>query len=178
MSSIMAPNVPGVSTPGRRTVYSMCGMCAVRCPMEVTVEDGRVVWLQGNAHDKAIGASLCAKGAAGLALEYDDERPQTPLIRMGPRGGGQCATISGPHHAIMRVGLFSFPVRFSSLPPIDLASLSAYLKGRGHEVYARDFNAELPCANDCDGAVWASMESQQDLLSRHAVSTSSGLRRL
>jgi thiosulfate reductase/polysulfide reductase chain A len=68
----------------------MCGMCAVRCPMEVTVEDGRAVWLQGNTNDKAIGASLCAKGSAGLALEYgDDQRPQTPLIRMGPRGGGQ-----------------------------------------------------------------------------------------
>jgi len=89
MSSTMAPNVRGVGTPGKRTVYSMCGMCAVRCPIEVTVEDGKVAWLQGNPHDKAIGASLCAKGSAGLALEYDDERPQTPLIRMGPRGGGQ-----------------------------------------------------------------------------------------
>ncbi len=89
MSSI-APNVSGVGAPGRHTVYSMCGMCAVRCPMEVTVEDGRAVWVQGNTHDAAIGASLCAKGAAGLAFEYaDDQRPQTPLIRMGPRGGGR-----------------------------------------------------------------------------------------
>jgi thiosulfate reductase/polysulfide reductase chain A len=90
MSSTMAPNVQGVGAPGRRTVYSMCSMCSVRCPIEVTVKDGRVVWLQGNLHDKAIGASLCAKGSAGLALEYDDDqRPQTPLIRKGPRGGGQ-----------------------------------------------------------------------------------------
>ena len=90
MSSTMAPNVSGVGAPGRRTVYSMCSMCSVRCPIEVTVEDGRAVWLQGNPHDKAIGASLCAKGSAGLAFEYDDDqRPQTPLIRMGPRGGGQ-----------------------------------------------------------------------------------------
>jgi hypothetical protein len=90
MSSTMAPDVRDVDAPGRRTVYSMCSMCSVRCPIEVTVEDGRVVWLQGNPHDKAIGASLCAKGSAGLALEYDDDqRPQTPLIRMGPRGGGQ-----------------------------------------------------------------------------------------
>jgi thiosulfate reductase / polysulfide reductase chain A len=89
MSSTMAPNVGSVSAPGR-TVYSMCGMCAVRCPIEVTVEDGRAVWLQGNPHDKAIGASLCAKGSAGLSFEYgDDQRPQTPLIRMGPRGGGR-----------------------------------------------------------------------------------------
>ena len=90
MSSTMAPNVQAVGAPGRRTVYSMCSMCSVRCPIEVTVEDGRAVWLQGNPHDKAIGASLCAKGSAGLALEYgDDQRPQTPLIRMGPRGGGR-----------------------------------------------------------------------------------------
>ena len=89
MSSSMAPNVGGVGAPGRRTVYSLCGMCAVRCPIEVTVEDGRVVWLQGNPHDEAIGTSLCAKGSAGLAFEHDDQRPQTPLIRMGPRGAGQ-----------------------------------------------------------------------------------------
>ena len=89
MSTTMAPNVKAVSAPGKRTVYSMCGMCSVRCPMEVTVEDGRATWLQGNTHDQAIGASLCAKGAAGLALEADDQRPQTPLIRNGPRGSGQ-----------------------------------------------------------------------------------------
>jgi thiosulfate reductase / polysulfide reductase chain A len=83
MSSSMAPNVKGVDSPGRRTVYSLCGMCAVRCPIEVTVEDGRVVWVQGNPHDQAIGASLCAKGSAGIPFEYDDERPQTPLIRKG-----------------------------------------------------------------------------------------------
>ena len=89
MNTTMAPNVKAVSAPGKRTVYSICGMCSVRCPMEVTVEDGRATWLQGNTHDQAQGASLCAKGAAGLALEADDQRPQTPLIRSGPRGSGQ-----------------------------------------------------------------------------------------
>lgn len=89
MSGVMAPNVRGVNAPGRRTVFSICGMCAVRCPIEVTVVDGRVVWIQGNTHDKGMGASLCAKGASAIPFEYDDERPQTPLIRFGPRGGGQ-----------------------------------------------------------------------------------------
>ena len=84
-----APNVTGVDSPGRRTVYSMCGMCAVRCPIQVEVEDGRVVWIQGNPNDKAMGTSLCAKGAAAVSFEYDDERPQYPLIRTGERGGGQ-----------------------------------------------------------------------------------------
>ena len=94
MSSAAAPNVSGVGAPGRRTVYGMCGMCAVRCPIEVTVEDGRVTWLQGNPNDRALGASLCAKGSAGLALEFDDERPQSPLIRSGPRGSGQWRRVS------------------------------------------------------------------------------------
>jgi thiosulfate reductase/polysulfide reductase chain A len=64
-------------------------MCAVRCPIQVEVENGKVTWIQGNPHDKTMETSLCAKGSAGLALEYDDERPPHPLIRTGPRGGGQ-----------------------------------------------------------------------------------------
>lgn len=94
MISTVAPNVRGVDAPGRRTVFSMCGMCAIRCPIEVTVEDGSVTWLQGNHHDPAIGTSLCAKGSAGVAFEHDDERPHTPLIRNGPRGGGQWRRVS------------------------------------------------------------------------------------
>lgn len=89
MESSKAPNVEGVEPSGRKTVYSMCGMCAVRCPIQVEVENGRVVWLQGNPHDKGIGTSMCAKGSAGMALENDNERPQRPMIRTGPRGSGQ-----------------------------------------------------------------------------------------
>lgn len=89
IESNKAPNVNGVDSPGKRTVYSMCGMCAVRCPIQVDVEDGRVVWIQGNENDTAMGSSLCAKGAAGIPFEYDDERPQYPLIRNGPRGSGE-----------------------------------------------------------------------------------------
>ena len=53
-----------------------------------------MTWLQGNPNDRALGASLCAKGAAGLALEFDDERPQSPLIRNGARGSGQWRRVS------------------------------------------------------------------------------------
>ncbi len=88
MNTKKSPNIIGVNSRGRRTVFSLCGMCAVRCPIQVEVEDGRVVWIQGNANDKGIGTSLCAKGSAGLSLEYDDERPQYPLIRSGQRGAG------------------------------------------------------------------------------------------
>lgn len=69
-------------------------MCAVRCPIEVQVQDGRITWIQGNPHDTALGASLCAKGGAGQSFQNDDERPQTPLIRSGERGAGQWRSAS------------------------------------------------------------------------------------
>lgn len=77
-----------------RTVYSLCGMCATRCPIAVQVSDGRVTWIEGNAHDPALGQSLCARGAAGISLLDDGERPQHPLIRSGPRGSGQWRAVS------------------------------------------------------------------------------------
>ena len=74
MSSPAAPNVSGIGIPGRRTVYSMCDMCAVRCPMEVTAEDGRVTWLRGNTYDPVLGASLCAKGGRVAARAVSPRR--------------------------------------------------------------------------------------------------------
>ncbi len=73
----------------RRNVYSICGMCTVRCPMMAVVEDNRIVHLQGNPHAAGIKGALCARGAAGAALVADDERPQFPMIRAGARGEGK-----------------------------------------------------------------------------------------
>ncbi len=70
-------------------VHSICFMCTVRCPIEVVVANDDVVWIQGNRHVAGIEGALCAKGSAGLALLHDHERPQYPMIRTGPRGGGQ-----------------------------------------------------------------------------------------
>lgn len=67
----------------------MCGMCAVRCPIRIEVEDGSVTWIEGNPYVPGIEGALCAKGSAGLAFEYDSERPQYPMIRTGERGSGQ-----------------------------------------------------------------------------------------
>jgi len=71
------------------SVYSLCGMCAVRCLIRVEVEDGVVKWIEGNPHVPGLEGSLCAKGSAGLAFEYDTERPQYPMIRDGERGSGK-----------------------------------------------------------------------------------------
>lgn len=70
-------------------VYSICFMCTVRCPIRVLVENDEVVWIEGNPHVPGIEGALCAKGAAGIGLLNDTERPQYPMIRTGGRGAGQ-----------------------------------------------------------------------------------------
>jgi thiosulfate reductase / polysulfide reductase chain A len=71
-----------------KTVYSVCCMCTVRCPIEVEVENGAVKHIWGNHHLLG-GRYLCPRGAAGKAFENDTERLQHPMIRDGARGSGR-----------------------------------------------------------------------------------------
>ncbi len=75
-----------------KTVWSICGMCTVRCPIRVEVEDNEVKWIEGNPYQ--LKGALCARGAAGVALLKDCERPQTPMLRRGPRGSGRWDPVS------------------------------------------------------------------------------------
>lgn len=77
-----------------KKVYSICGMCTVRCPIEAHVENGVCAFVQGNPHAAGIDGAVCARGAAGLALINDNERPQLPLIRAGERGEGKWRQVS------------------------------------------------------------------------------------
>jgi len=72
-----------------KTVYSLCFMCSIRCPIKVLVKDGQVRWIEGNPHVPGMEGSLCPRGSAGISLLYDRERLQTPLIREGERGEGK-----------------------------------------------------------------------------------------
>ena len=78
----------------KNSVYSICGMCTVRCPIRVESEDNKVTWIEGNPY--LLGGALCAKGSAGPALVEDRERPQQPLIREGSRGAGRWRKASWP----------------------------------------------------------------------------------
>jgi len=77
-----------------RKVYSVCGMCSVRCPIQAETEDGSLRFLQGNPHAAGIDGALCARGSAGPALVKDNERPQFPMIREGERGEGRWRRVS------------------------------------------------------------------------------------
>ena len=72
-----------------KTVYSLCFMCSVRCPIKVTVKDGQVTFIEGNPKVAGIEGSLCPRGSAGISLLYDSQRLQSPMIRTGERGSGQ-----------------------------------------------------------------------------------------
>jgi thiosulfate reductase/polysulfide reductase chain A len=72
-----------------KTVYSLCFMCSVRCPIKVTVKDGQVTFIEGNPKVAGIEGSLCPRGSAGISLLYDSQRVQSPMIRVGARGAGQ-----------------------------------------------------------------------------------------
>lgn len=76
------------------TVYSLCFMCSIRCPIKVTVADGQVRFIEGNPHVKGIEGSLCPRGAAGISLVNDNQRVQGPMIRSGPRGSGKWQRVS------------------------------------------------------------------------------------
>ncbi len=75
-------------------VKSICGMCSVRCPIEVEVVDGKAEYIQGNPDAPGIMGSLCPRGAAGTALTYDEDRPQYPMVRTGKRGEGKWKQVS------------------------------------------------------------------------------------
>ena len=77
-----------------KTIWSMCGMCTVRCPIRVEVEGNQVTGIEGNPY--LLDSALCAKGAAGMALVSDQERPSQPLIRRGARGAGRWDEVSWP----------------------------------------------------------------------------------
>ncbi|MBF0319649.1 MAG: molybdopterin-dependent oxidoreductase [Nitrospirae bacterium] len=70
------------------SVFSICGMCSVRCPIRVETGNSKVVWIEGNPNVPGINGRLCAKGGAGISFEYDSERLQYPMIRRGKRGAG------------------------------------------------------------------------------------------
>ena len=55
-----------VESPGDRKVhFTTCYMCACRCGIKVTVEDGRVRFIQGTRGHPVNDGVLCAKGSAG-----------------------------------------------------------------------------------------------------------------
>lgn len=75
-------NKPNPTPAIKREVKSTtCYMCACRCGINVTVEDGEIRFIQGNPAHPINKGVLCAKGASGIMKQYSPARLTKPLRR-------------------------------------------------------------------------------------------------
>ena len=77
-----------------KVVKTICQMCYFHCGLDVSVEDGRVLEVEGMPEHPMNRGRLCAKGLASAQLLTDPRRLTTPLRRVGDRGSGQWQSIS------------------------------------------------------------------------------------
>lgn len=78
------------------THCSTCYMCACRCGIKVTLENGRIRFIQGNPDHPVNQGVLCAKGSAGIQKQYSAAKLRQPLLRKpdAERGAGEFEPIS------------------------------------------------------------------------------------
>ncbi|MGH2978560.1 MAG: molybdopterin-dependent oxidoreductase [Solirubrobacterales bacterium] len=65
------------------TTYRTCPLCEATCGLELTIEDGRVSSIRGDAQDVFSHGFVCPKGAALKPLHEDPDRLRAPLVRTG-----------------------------------------------------------------------------------------------
>ena len=83
-------------TPRTETKNTTCYMCACRCGIRVTLQDGEVRFIQGNPDHPLNKGVICAKGASGIMKQYSPARLTKPLLRKkgAERGDGEFESIS------------------------------------------------------------------------------------
>lgn len=68
------------------TAIRTCPFCEATCGLELTIEDGRVARVRGDAQDVFSKGFICPKGASIGELHQDPDRLRAPLLRR-PGGG-------------------------------------------------------------------------------------------
>lgn len=61
--------------------HRICPLCEACCGLEITVQDGRVTRIRGDASDPFSGGYLCPKGVALNDLHEDPDRLRRPLVK-------------------------------------------------------------------------------------------------
>jgi anaerobic selenocysteine-containing dehydrogenase len=64
-----------------RTEYVTCPLCEATCGLAVTLDDGRIQSVRGDAEDVFSHGFICPKGASLKALHEDPDRLRAPLIK-------------------------------------------------------------------------------------------------
>ena len=68
-------------TSRQETHYSTCYMCACRCGIKVTTQDGALRFIQGTREHPVNQGVLCAKGSAGIMKQNSPAKLRKPLKR-------------------------------------------------------------------------------------------------
>jgi anaerobic selenocysteine-containing dehydrogenase len=63
------------------TAFTTCPLCEATCGLEVTVADGAVARIRGDADDVLSHGFVCPKGASLRELHDDPDRLRTPMLR-------------------------------------------------------------------------------------------------
>ena len=72
------------------TVHAACPHdCPDTCAMRVSVQDGRVVKVQGDPDHPTTHGALCTKVSRYAERTYHPDRVLHPMRRAGPKGSGQ-----------------------------------------------------------------------------------------
>ena len=73
-----------------------CYMCACRCGIDVTLENGEIRFIQGNPDHPVNKGVLCAKGNAGIMKHKSPAKLCQPMVRKAgtERGAGELEPIS------------------------------------------------------------------------------------
>lgn len=77
-----------------KIIKTICQMCYFYCGLDVTVEDGRILKVEGMREHPVNTGRLCVKGLASAQLVTDPQRLKTPLKRVGERGSGKWERVS------------------------------------------------------------------------------------
>ena len=80
---------------GRSTVDTVCPLdCPDTCSLEVTVEQGKIVAIDGSDTHAVTGGYICGKVRRFGERVYGDTRLLHPLVREGKRGEGRFRTVA------------------------------------------------------------------------------------
>ena len=86
---------PQAETWGRSTVRTACPLdCPDSCTVDVTVERGRIVELDGGDDNPVTRNYICGKVRRFASRVYGEDRLLYPAIRQGPKGRGVFARVT------------------------------------------------------------------------------------
>ncbi len=76
-----------IETEEAKWIPTACGMCYVGCGIQVCVENGVVVAIEGDPENPQNRGKMCAKGKSGVMNLYNPNRVTVPMKRTNPKKG-------------------------------------------------------------------------------------------